>query len=86
MGTRALYQTVNFERSHDHSDDFLIFLKHTRMVLDIDGSSQSSNARLLQYPQKKNNFDQLNQRFRLHPIVNRTNQQLTINIPDEYFR
>lgn len=87
MGVRTPYQTVNFERSNNQSDDFIIFLKHTRMVLDIDGGSQSSNARLLQFPQKKtNNFEQLIQRFRLHPIVDRTNQQPTIIIPAEYFR
>jgi hypothetical protein len=87
MGIRAPYQTVNFERSNNQSDDFIIFLKHTRMVIDIDGGSQSSNARLLQFPQKKNNsFEQFNQRFRLHPIVDRTSQQSTIVIPTEFFR
>lgn len=87
MGVRTTYQTVNFERSNNQSDDFIIFIKHTRMVLDIDSGSQSSNARLLQFPYKKNNnFDQFNQRFRLHPIVHHTNQQSTIIIPDEYFR
>jgi hypothetical protein len=52
------------------------------MVIDIDGGSQHSNARLLQFPQKKTNLDQPNQRFRLHPITNQ--QQSTI--PPEYFR
>ncbi len=57
------------------------------MVIDIDGGSQNSNARLLQFPQKKNNsFEQFNQRFRLHPIVDRTSQQSTIDIPTEFFR
>ncbi|CAF0717311.1 unnamed protein product [Adineta steineri] len=87
MGIRTPYQTVNFERSNNQSDDFIIYLKHTRMVIDIDGGSQSSNARLLQFPQKKNNsFEQLNQRFRLHPVVDRTSQQSPIIIPDEFFR
>jgi hypothetical protein len=87
MGIRTPYQTVNFERSNNQSDDFIIFLKHTRMVIDIDGGSQSSNARLLQFPQKKNNhLDQFNQRFRLHPYPDGTNQQSTIIIPAEFFR
>jgi hypothetical protein len=86
MGLRTPYQTVNFERSTSHSDDFVIFLKHTRMVIDIDGGSQSSNARLLQFPQKKNNSEQFHQRFRLHPIVDSTNQQPTIIIPAEFIR
>ncbi|CAF3022006.1 unnamed protein product [Rotaria socialis] len=86
MGVRTPYQTVNFERSSSQSDDFIIFLKHTRMVLDIDGGSQSSNARLLQFPQKKNNnLEQFTQRFRLHPIVDHTTQP-TIIIPAEYIR
>ncbi len=51
------------------------------MVIDIDGGSQNSNARLLQFPQKKTNFDQTHQRFRLHPIIDQ--QQSTI--PAEYF-
>jgi hypothetical protein len=82
LGARTPYQTVNFERSNNQSNDLIIFIKHTRMVIDIDGGSQHSNARLLQFPQKKTNLDQLNQRFRLHPIVNQ--QQSTI--PPEYFR
>ena len=86
MGTRTPYQIVNFERSSHRSDDFLIFLKHTRMVVDVDGGSQNSNARLLQFPQKKTNFDQPNQRFRLHPIVDRTSQQAMIVIPAEFIR
>lgn len=87
MGVRTPYQTVNFERTNNQSDDFTIFLKHTRMVLDIDGGSQSSNARLLQFPQKKNNSsEQFTQRFRLHPIIDRTNQQPSVIIPAEYFR
>ena len=86
MGLRIPYQTVNFERSHPQSDDFLIFVKHTRMVIDVDGGSQSSNARLLQFPQRKTNFDQLHQRFRLHPIVDRTSDGPTIVIPAEYIR
>ena len=52
------------------------------MVIDIDAGSQQSNARLLQFPQKKTNLDQPTQRFRLHPITNQ--QQSTI--PPEYFR
>jgi predicted enzyme involved in methoxymalonyl-ACP biosynthesis len=84
MGIRAPYQTVNFERSNNQTNDMIIFLKHTRMVVDIDGGSQSSNARLLQFPQKKNNFDQTNQRFRLHPVIDSDTKQSTI--PDEYFR
>ncbi len=55
------------------------------MVIDIDGGSQNSNARLLQFPQKKTNLDQINQRFRLHPIIDRYNQQQT-SVPSEYFR
>jgi len=55
------------------------------MVIDIDGGSQNSNARLLQFPQKKTNFDQTNQRFRLHPIIDRNNRQQS-TIPAEYFR
>ncbi len=55
------------------------------MVIDIDGGSQNSNARLLQFPQKKTNFDQNHQRFRLHPINDHNNQQQS-TIPDEYFR
>jgi hypothetical protein len=87
MGVRTPYQTVNFERSDNQSDDFLIFLKHTRMVIDIDGGSHSSNARLLQFPQKKNNsLDQPNQRFRLRPYIDPINQQSTIIIPTEFFR
>ncbi|CAF0762208.1 unnamed protein product [Rotaria sp. Silwood1] len=87
MGVRTPYQTVNFERSNNQSDDFIIFLKHTRMVLDIDGGSQSTNARLLQFPQKKNNnFEPSTQHFRLHQIVDCTNQQPTVIIPVEYFR
>ena len=86
MGLRTPYQTVNFERAKSDSDDYLIFLKNTRMVIDIDGSSQSSNARLLQFPQKKTNFDQQNQRFRLHPIIDRTSESSTIIIPAEYIR
>ena len=56
------------------------------MVLDIDGGSQNSNARLLQFPQKKNSFGPANQRFRLHPIANQTSQQQQSYIPPEYFR
>lgn len=56
------------------------------MVVDIDGGSQSSNARVLQFPQKKNNFNQPNQRFRLHPVVDRQVQQTAINIPPDFFR
>jgi hypothetical protein len=76
---------VNFERLNNQSNDLIIFLKHTRMVIDIDGGSQNSNARLLQFPQKKTNFDQNHQRFRLHPINDHNNQQQS-TIPDEYFR
>ena len=65
--------------------DLIIFLKHTRMVIDIDGGSQSSNARLLQFPQKKNNFDQTNQRFRLHPVID-SNSIKQSTIPVEYIR
>ena len=86
MGIRTPYQTVNFERSDSESDEFIIFLKHTRMVIDIDGGSQSSNARLLQFPQKKNNFNQINQRFRLHPVIDPHIQATTISIPTEFFR
>jgi hypothetical protein len=87
MGVRTPYQTVNFERSNDQSDQFIIFLKHTRMVIDVDGGSHSSNARLLQFPQKKNNnFDQSNQYFRLLPYVDHTNPPSTIVIPTEFFR
>lgn len=86
MGVRVPYQTVNFERSQPDSDDYIIFLKHTRMVIDVDGGSQSSNARLLQFPQRKTSFDQLHQRFRLHRIVDRTNQAPTIVIPADFIR
>ena len=87
MGVRTPYQTVTFERMNHQSDDYLIFLKHTRMVIDIDGGSQSSNARLLQFPQKKaNTFEQFNQRFRLHHFPDQTSPQLSIPIPPEYFR
>ncbi|UJR35364.1 hypothetical protein I4U23_028121 [Adineta vaga] len=87
MGVRTPYQTVTFERANNQSDDYLIFLKHTRMVIDIDGGSQSSNARLLQFPQKKTNtFEQFNQRFRLHPFLDQTSSQSPIVIPSEYFR
>ena len=78
LGARIPYQTVNFERSND----LIIFIKHTRMVFDIDSGSQHSNARLLQFPQKKTNLDPTNQRFRLHPIADP--QQSTV--PPEYFR
>jgi len=53
MGSRTPYQTVNFERSTSTNDDYIIFVKHSRMVIDIDNGSQSSNARLLQLPYKK---------------------------------
>jgi hypothetical protein len=86
MGLGTGYQTVNFERSHHQADDFLIFLKHNRMVIDVDGGSQSSNARLLQFPQKKNNFDQAHQRFRLHPIIDRISESSNIRIPAEFIR
>ena len=88
MGVGTPYQTVNFERSDSQSDDFIIFLKHTRMVIDIDGGTQSSNARLLQFPQKKtNNLDQPNQRFRLRPYIDSNNHQPPpILIPTEFFR
>ncbi len=87
MGARTPYQTVNFERTNNHSNDMMIYIKHTRMVIDIDGGSQSSNARLLQIPQKKNNFDQTCQRFRLHPVVDHHTQQSTSPpIPVEFFR
>lgn len=87
MGVRTPYQTVNFERSNEQLDQFIIFLKHTRMVIDVDGGSHSSNARLLQFPQKKtNSFDQPNQCFRLQPYIDRTNSQSTIVIPNEFFR
>ncbi|CAF1323934.1 unnamed protein product [Rotaria sp. Silwood1] len=73
MGVRTPYKTVNFERSNNQSDDFIIFLKHKRMVIDIDG--------------KNNSFEQFNQHFRLHPYVDRTNnQQPIITIPAEFFR
>ena len=85
LGARTPYQTVNFERANLQSNDVIIFIKHTRMVIDIDGGSQNSNARLLQFPQKKSNFDQGNQRFRLHPIVDQR-QEEQISIPKEYFR
>jgi hypothetical protein len=85
LGSRTPYQTVNFERSNNQLNDFMIFIKHTRMVIDIDGGSQNSNARLLQFPQKKTNFDQTNQRFRLHPIIDHNNQQQS-TIPAEYLR
>jgi hypothetical protein len=84
MGSRTPYQTVNFERSNNQTHDMLIFLKHTRMVIDVDGGSHSSNARLLQFPQKKTNFDQTNQRFRLHPVIDNNTKQSTV--PAEYFR
>lgn len=88
MGIRTPYQTVNFERSDSQSDDFIIFLKHTRMVIDIDGGTQSSNARLLQFPHKKtNNLDQPNQRFRLRPYIDPNNHQSpSVIIPTEFFR
>lgn len=86
MGVRTPYQTVNFERASHQSDDFLIFLKNSRMVIDVDGGSLSSNARLLQFPQKKNNFDQPNQRFRLHPIIDRIAESQTVIIPAEFIR
>lgn len=86
MGARVPHQTVNFECYHPQSNDFLIFLKHTRMVIDVDGGSHSSNARLLQSPQRKTNFDQPNQCFRLHPIVDRMTEVPTIVIPAEYIR
>jgi len=85
LGNRTPYQTVNFERSNNQSNDFIIFIKHTRMVIDIDGGSQNSNARLLQFPQKKTNFDQTNQRFRLHPVIDHNNHQQS-TIPTEYIR
>lgn len=85
LGRRTPYQTVNFERAHSQTNDLLIFVKHTRMVIDIDGGSQNSNARLLQFPQKKTNFDQSNQRFRLHPISDQTSERQS-SIPTEYFR
>ncbi|CAF0817733.1 unnamed protein product [Rotaria sordida] len=86
MGPRTPYQIVNFERSNDQSNDLILFIKHTRMVIDIDGGSHSSNARLLQFPQKKNNFNQINQRFRLHPIIDYHTQSTRITIPTEFFR
>ncbi len=87
MGVNTPYQTVNFERSDNQSDDFIIFLKHTRMVIDIDGGSHSSNARLLQFPQKKTNpLEQPNQRFRLRPYIDPINEQPTIIIPTAFFR
>ena len=88
MGVRTPYQTVNFERSDSQSDDFIIFLKHTRMVIDIDGGTHSSNARLLQFPQKKtNNLDQANQRFRLRPYIDPNHRQPPpVIIPTEFFR
>ncbi|CAF2389897.1 unnamed protein product [Rotaria sp. Silwood2] len=86
MGPRTPYQIVNFERSHEQSNDLILFIKHTRMVIDIDGGSQSSNARLLQFPQKKNSFNQVNQRFRLHPIIDHHTQATTMAIPTEFFR
>ncbi|CAF0875955.1 unnamed protein product [Adineta ricciae] len=86
LGARTPYQTVNFERSNDQSNDMLIYIKHTRMVLDIDGGSQNSNARLLQVPLKKHNADQTAQRFRLHRVSEKISQQLTPTIPTEFFR
>ena len=74
---------MNFERVSSQSNDMIIFIKHTRMVVDIDGGSQNSNARLLQFPQKKTNSDQVNQRFRLHPIID---SQQQISIPAGYIR
>lgn len=87
MGVRTPFQTVNFERSDSESDDFIIFLKHTRMVIDIDGGSHSSNARLLQFPQKKiSPHDQSSQRFRLRPYHIPNSQQTIVDIPREFFR
>ncbi|UJR10523.1 hypothetical protein I4U23_014726 [Adineta vaga] len=86
MGTRTPYQTVNFERSNDQSNDMLIFVKHTRMVIDVDGGSQNSNARLLQTPLKKHNVDHISQHFRLHRVNERIQQQITPTIPEEFFR
>ena len=39
-------QTVNFERSNNQSDGSIIFIKHNRMVVDVDGRSQNSNVYL----------------------------------------
>lgn len=86
MGARTPYQTVNFERTNSPSNDMLIFVKHTRMVIDIDGGSQNSNARLLQVPHKKHIVDQTMQRFRLHPIGAQLAQQLSPTVPAEFFR
>ena len=61
-------------------------MKHTRMVMDIDGGSPSSNARLLQFPQKKNNIDQPIQRFRLHPVVDQSVHGSAVVIPSEFIR
>lgn len=74
---------MNFERVNNQSNDLIMLIKHTRMVVDIDGGSLNSNARLLQYPQKKNNFEQVNQRFRLRPIID---SQQEISIPAGYIR
>lgn len=86
LGPRTPYQIVNFERSNEQSNDFIIFVKHTRMVIDVDGGSQNSNARILQFPHKKNHFTQTNQRFRLHRVIDHRMQQEMHNIPAEFFR
>lgn len=80
------YQTVNFERPDHQSTDWLIFLKHTRMVIDIDGGSLSSNARLVQYPQKRSSHDLSHQRFRLHPVADRRLQGSRQSIPRDFIR
>lgn len=57
------------------------------MLMDIDGASLQSNARLVQYPQKRHQQNHPSQRFRLHRIfLNRNKDLLIENFPREFLR
>lgn len=86
LGRGTPSQIVNFERMNDRSDDYYIFLKHTRMVMDIDAGSRNPNARLLQYPLKQHLPNQPNQCFRLHRIVDHSQRMAIEQIPQALFR
>ncbi|CAF0724499.1 unnamed protein product [Didymodactylos carnosus] len=72
----TLYQIFNFELANPTTNEYFIFVKHTRMVLDIEGENQNSFAKLTQNSQHK----KANQRFILHRINRPSSKVRTPNI------
>ncbi|CAF1127787.1 unnamed protein product, partial [Didymodactylos carnosus] len=76
----TLCQIFNFELAKPKTNEYFIFVKHTRMVFDIEDGNQNSYAKLIQYSQHK----KANQRFIFHRVNRPTNS--LIAIPLEYIR